>query len=83
MMETAKKILEVIHLEVIDFETLMVEFSDGEKKQVNLTHLISSPPPVFIKLKSFEEFKKVKINPVGGISWDCGADLSADYLKAI
>ena len=81
-MKAAKEFLEVINVEVVDHEHLIIEFSDGEKKQVSLAHLITSPPPVFIKLKSFDEFKKVKINPVGGISWDCGADLSADYLKA-
>jgi hypothetical protein len=82
-MKEAKEYLEVIGVEAIDHETLMVEFSDGEKKEVSLSDLIKSPPPVFIKLQAVEEFKKVKINPVGGISWDCGADLSAEYLKAV
>lgn len=80
-MKEAKEYLEVINVEAIDHETLLVEFSDGEKKKVSLANLIKSPPPVFVKLQTVEEFKKVKINPVGGISWDCGADLSAEYLK--
>jgi len=32
-METAKDFLEVINVEVIDYKTLIVEFSDGEKNQ--------------------------------------------------
>ena len=80
-MKEAKEYLEVVNVEALDNETLMVEFSDGEKKKVSLAKLIKSPPPVFVKLQVVEEFKKVKVNPVGGISWDCGADLSAEYLK--
>lgn len=77
-----KDYLEVIKVEVIDSENLRIEFNDGEKKTVNFSHLISSPPPVFEKIKDENEFRKVSINPVGGISWEFGGDLSAEYLKA-
>ena len=81
-MKEAKEYLEVISVQAVNHETLMVEFSDGEKKKVSLAHLIEHPPPVFTKLRVAEEFMKIKINPVGGVSWDCGADLSAEYLKS-
>ena len=60
---------------------LYVRFSDDEEKEVDLSHLIEAPPPVFAPLQNPEEFSRVSINVVGGISWHCGADLSAGYLK--
>lgn len=59
---------------------LKLSFSNGINKKIDLSALIKNPPPVFALLKNEDEFKKVSINPVGGIQWECGADLSADYL---
>jgi Protein of unknown function (DUF2442) len=73
-------------LVVVDFVTaeenqvLNVGFSNGQVKKVDLSTLLNNPPPVFAVLTQKNEFKKVSVNPVGGIQWDCGADLSADYL---
>jgi hypothetical protein len=76
--------------ELIEVESVIVEkdfvltmtFSNGQKKTVDLSNLLKNPPPVFSSLRNQDEFKKVSVNPVGGIQWDCGADLSADYLLA-
>ena len=75
--------LEVVNIGILDKKRLLVEFNDGIKKEVDLAFLIKNPPPVFTKLQDEKEFKKIKINPVGGVSWNCGADLSAEYLRKI
>ena len=64
-----------------DFE-LNLKFSNGKQKKVDLSALLKNTPPVFMDLRNRNEFKKVSINSVGGIQWECGADLSAAYLLA-
>ncbi len=59
---------------------LVVHFNNKRKKQIDLSELLKNPPPVFAALLDQNEFKKVSVNPVGGIQWECGADLSAEYL---
>jgi hypothetical protein len=76
---------DLIEVESVSVErdfVLTVIFSNGQKKTVDLSNLLKNPPPVFISLCNQNEFKKVSVNPVGGIQWDCGADLSADFLLA-
>lgn len=76
---------ELIEVESVVAENdhvLIVEFNNGQIKKVDLSRLLKNPPPVFVKLRDASEFKKVSVNIVGGIQWDCGADLSADYLLA-
>jgi hypothetical protein len=76
---------DLIEVEAVSVESdfvLAVTFSNGQKKTVDLSNLLKNPPPVFSSLRDQKEFKKVSVNPVGGIQWDCGADLSADYLFA-
>ncbi len=80
-MQIANEIIEIVELKAIPPTRLYVRFSDDEEKEVDLSHLIEAPPPVFVPLQGPEEFAKVSINVVGGVSWHCGADLSADYLK--
>jgi len=74
---------ELIEVETVtaeDGSILAVVFSNGQKKKLDLSLLLTNPPPVFARLRDKGEFKKVSVNPVGGIQWECGADLSADYL---
>ncbi len=76
---------DLIEVEAVSVErdfVLAITFSNGQKKTVDLSNLLKNPPPVFSALRDQDEFKKVSVNPVGGIQWDCGADLSADYLFA-
>ena len=81
-MITGAELIEVESVAVEkDFE-VSITFSNGQKKKVDLSALLKNPPPVFSALRDRNEFKKVSVNPVGGIQWDCGADLSADYLFA-
>ena len=75
--------IELVEVESVsvdkDYE-LAVRFNNGLEKTVDLSPLLKNPPPVFADLRDKDEFKKVSVNPVGGIQWECGADLSADYL---
>ncbi|MBF0359378.1 MAG: DUF2442 domain-containing protein [Oligoflexia bacterium] len=81
----------IIGLELIEVESVQAEdgyilnlsFTDGTNKKVNLSALMAAPPEVFIPLTRKEEFKKVSVNPVGGIEWACDTDLSADYLLSL
>lgn len=82
-MYEASEYLEIISVKILDNHRLSIKFSDGIMKEVNLAQLIKNPPPVFVELKNEEEFKTACINPVGGISWSCGADLSAEYLRSV
>ena len=80
----------VLGAELIEVESVVVEkdffltliFSNGQTKIVDLSALLKNPPPVFSTLRDQNEFKKVSVNPVGGVQWECGADLSAEYLFA-
>jgi hypothetical protein len=74
---------EIIEVESVSVEgsyQLLIYFSNGQSRKVDLSSLMKDPPPVFASLRDVNEFKKVSVNPVGGIQWDCGADLSAEYL---
>lgn len=82
-MYEASHYLKVIEIKVLDKQRLSVKFNDGVVKEIDLTPLIQNPPPVFVKLTDEQEFKTVRVNPVGGISWACGADLSAEYLRSL
>jgi len=83
MMDEAKELLEVISVTPGKAYFLRIEFSDGVTKEVDLTDLINAALPVFEPLKAMSEFNSVSVNPVGGIQWNCGADLSADYLASL
>lgn len=79
MIEGAK-LIEVESVRAEDGNILAIAFSNGKKKKIDLSPLLKDPPPVFERLRDKQEFKKVSVNPVGGIQWECGADLSAEYL---
>lgn len=76
-------LIEIENVTAHENHILKIEFNNGEKKTVDLSSLLKNPPPVFSTLRDQNEFNKVSVNPVGGIQWDCGADLSADYLFGI
>ena len=80
-MITAKKYLEVTDVKHTGAFCLKVQFNDGTAKEIDLSALMKTPPPVFQPLTNEKAFAKISVNPVGGISWECGADLSAEYLR--
>lgn len=80
-MITAKKYLEVTDVKHTSGFRLKIQFNDGTSKEVDLSALLKTPPPVFEPLRDEKTFAKIFVSPVGGIYWECGADLSAEYLK--
>lgn len=80
-MITAKKYLEVTDVRVTGGFCLKVQFNDGTTRDVDLSVLMEAAPPVFLPLKDAKAFAKISLNSVGGIAWECGADLSAEYLR--
>ncbi len=80
-MITAKKYFEVVDLKYLGGHRLRVAFNDGTQRDVDLSDLMGSPPPVFSALKDPVNFAKVSISPVGGIEWENGADLGAEFLR--
>ena len=80
-MITAKNYLEVTDVNHLGGFRLKVQFNDGATKEIDLSALMKTPPPVFQPLKDEKVFARVSVSPVGGICWECGADLSAEYLK--
>lgn len=79
-MITGEELIEVESVTAEENHVLNVQFNNGQKKKIDLSPLLRNPPPVFASLREISEFKKVSVNPVGGIQWACGADLSAEYL---
>ena len=79
-MITGAELVEVESVIAEENHILTVQFSNGQKRKVDLSSLMKNPPPVFEKLCDVSEFRKVSVNPVGGVQWECGVDLSAEYL---
>lgn len=79
-MISGAELIEVESVKVEDGNQLTIYFSNGLQKKVDLSLLLQAPPPVFEKLRDIKEFQKISINPVGGVQWECGADLSAEFL---
>ena len=79
-MITGAELVEVESVIAEENHILTVQFSNGQKRKVDLSPLLKNPPLVFEKLRDGGEFRKVSVNPVGGVQWECGADLSAEYL---
>jgi hypothetical protein len=81
MVTGKKKYIEIIEVKYIENYKLDITFNDGLRKIIDLTNFLNKPTDVFKPLKNLSEFSKVSINAVGGLSWKCGADLAAEFLK--
>jgi len=55
--------------------TLYVTKQDGQEMELDLTPLIETRE-VFWRLKNFRYFRHVKIDPLGGLYWSEGEDIS-------
>jgi hypothetical protein len=54
---------------------LFATLQDGQEMEFDLTPLIESRE-AFWRLKNFRYFRKVGIDPLGGIYWEEGEDIS-------
>jgi Protein of unknown function (DUF2442) len=69
------KIPKILSAQAIDDSTLIVEFSNGDRKQYNVSKLLEKP--MFSPLKNPSFFKSFQVDAGGyGIAWDDEIDLS-------
>jgi Protein of unknown function (DUF2442) len=69
------KVPKIVSAEAIDNSTLMVEFSNGDRKQYNVSKLLEKP--MFSPLKNSSFFRGFQIDAGGyGIAWNDEIDLS-------
>jgi hypothetical protein len=80
-MISAKNYFEVTGLQHLGGYRLRVKFNDGTQREIDLSGFFRTPPPVFAALKDPLMFEKIEISPVGGVCWDNGADLGAEFLR--
>lgn len=77
-----KEILRVVGAEVVGPHSLLVTFSDGVTKQVNLRPLLWGP--VFEPLLDPDTFALMTLDPVFGVpTWPNEADLAPEALRAL
>ena len=75
------KVLSIKKVIYADGYELLVTFSDGTKKRVNLEGDLWGE--MFEPLKNPDYFKRVKLENGYTVSWPNGADLAPEYLYAI
>ena len=72
---------EVIEIKVLDNYQIWIKFNDGEEKTVNFKNFFGKG--LTKELLEEENFKKVMIEPGGGIAWYNGFDFCPNYLKEL
>jgi hypothetical protein len=72
---------EVIDLKVLDNYQISIRFKDGIEKIVNIHRFLGKG--ITKELLDYENFKKVTIEPGGGIAWFNGFDFCPNYLKEL
>ncbi len=71
----------IVELKVLDHYYIWLKFEDGTEKTINFRPFLGKG---FTKeLLEYENFKKVNIEPGGGISWYNGYDFCPNYLKQL
>jgi len=71
----------VIELKVLDNYNIWLKFSDHSEKTINFRPFIGKG--FTAELLDYENFKKVSLEPGGGISWYNGYDFCPNYLKEL
>lgn len=72
---------EVVEIKVLQDFRIEIKFNDGEIKTVNFKPFLGKS---FTKeLLDYEKFKKVFIEPGGGIAWENGFDFCPNFLKEL
>ena len=72
-------LLTITDVEYLGDYTLLLTFSTGERRKVDLTPLLSYP--AFEELRDKEQF--VQFGLAGTIFWRNGADIAPEYLYEI
>ncbi len=72
---------EIIKIKQTGNFKLLFIFNDETQREIDFYRYLLNNAGVFKPLRSKKEFQKYKVDMAGGISWDCGADLSAETIK--
>jgi len=70
---------EIVEIEVLGNFQIWIKFNDGLEKTVNFKKFFGKG--ITKELLEEENFKKVTIEPGGGIAWYNGFDFCPNYLK--
>jgi hypothetical protein len=75
-----KKLVRVVSAEVVRDHLVLIAFSDGESRSVDLGPFLRGPMFEEIRTRP-EAFKALKVDPeLGTIIWPNGADVDPDVL---
>ena len=72
---------EVLKIKVLDNFQIWIKFNDGSEKVINFKRFLGKG--ITKELLDYENFKKVTIEPGGGIAWFNCYDLCPYYLKEL
>ncbi len=72
---------EVLKIKVLDNFQIWIKFNDGSEKVINFKRFLGKG--ITKELLDYENFKKVTIEPGGGIAWFNGYDFCPNYLKEL
>lgn len=72
---------EVLKIEVLDNFQIWMKFTDGSEKVINFKKFLGKG--ITKELLDYDNFKKVAIEPGGGIAWSNGYDFCPNYLKEL
>jgi hypothetical protein len=72
---------EIIDIKVLDNYQIWIRFKDGIEKIINIQKFLGKG--ISKELLEYENFKKVSIEPGGGIAWYNGFDFCPNYLKEL
>ncbi len=72
---------EIIEFKVLEGFCIWIKFQDGFEKIINIRPLLGKG---FTKeLLDEINFRKVRIDPGGGLEWDNGYDICPNYLREL
>jgi hypothetical protein len=72
---------EIVDIQVRDNYQIWVKFSDGLEKVVNIRQFIGRG--IAKDLLDYDNFRKVTIEPGGGISWFNGFDVCPNFIRTL
>ena len=72
---------EVVNIKVLGNFQIWIKFSDGVEKIIDFGKLIGKG--ITNDLLEYDNFRKVNIEPGGGIAWYNGYDFCPNYLREL
>jgi len=72
---------EIIEIRVLKAYNIWVKFKDGTEKTIDFKKFLGNG--ITRELLDYKNFKKVNIEPGGGIAWYNGYDFCPNYLKEL